>query len=530
MQTAPWWQTAVLYQVYPRSFQDANGDGVGDLQGILARLDSLVELGVDALWLSPIYPSPMADFGYDVANYCDVDPLFGSLADFDTLLEAAHARGLRLVLDLVPNHTSSQHPWFVASRSSRRDPHRDWYLWHDPAPGGGPPNNWTSHFGGSAWTLDQSTGQYYLHSFLPEQPDLNWRNPEVRAAIYSAMRFWLERGTAAGGRGVDGFRVDVLWLLIKDALFRDNPANPAWDGALLPLYTADRPEVHAIVGEMRSLLEEYGDRVLIGEIYLPLRNLMAYYGFDPASQSLRGAHLPFNFHLIHTPWQAEAIAQLVMTYEALLPPGAWPNWVLGNHDQHRLATRLGPYQIRTAAMLLLTLRGTPTLYYGDELGMPDGHLTPEQQRDPAGLRQPGAGRDAERTPMLWDGSPHAGFSPVEPWLPVHPEYPQTNANAQAMAPRSVLSLYRQLLRLRRAHPALHCGSVTTVSAQSGVLGYQRHQGEDHLQIYLNLTEELQSVTSPRGTILLTTILDGAGGAVEGTLYLEPGEGLLIQLG
>src|SRR5579871_2054920 len=310
---APWWHGGVIYQIYPRSFQDSNGDGIGDLHGIVSRLDYLNNgsehsLGIDAIWLSPTFPSPMKDFGYDVSDYRGVHPDFGDLAAMDELIAACHARGIRLLLDYVPNHSSDQHPWFLASRSSRSDAKRDWYYWRDAAPGGGPPNNWLSAFGGGAWTWDGHTGQYYLHSFLKEQPDLNWRNPEVVHAIFDAMRFWLDRG-------VDGFRMDVLWLLIKDDQYRDNPPN-------LPLYTADRPEVHAIVAEMRGILASYPGRnaVLIGEIYLPLRDLIAYYGFDPNAATsgspalrgpvFRGAHMPFNFHLILTPWNADRIATL----------------------------------------------------------------------------------------------------------------------------------------------------------------------------------------------------------------------------
>ena len=322
-----WWQDGVIYQIYPRSFQDSNGDGIGDLPGIEARLDYLVELGVDALWISPFYPSPMADFGYDVADYTGVDPIFGTMDDFDRLIAAAHRKGLRLIVDFVPNHSSDQHPWFVESRSSRGNAKRDWYLWRDPAADGGVPNNWMSHFGGSAWEWDQVTGQFYLHSFLREQPDLNWWNPEVRSAVFAAMRFWLDRG-------VDGFRMDVLWLLIKDDQFRSNPQNRDWQpggnsyGSVDPIYTSDRPETHAIVREMRDLMNGYPERVLIGEIYLPLTRLVTYYGPDPNTTAGRGADLPFNFHLIQTAWDAAKIARLIEEYEALLPPGAWPNWVL----------------------------------------------------------------------------------------------------------------------------------------------------------------------------------------------------------
>jgi alpha-glucosidase len=544
-----WWQDGTIYQIYPRSFQDSNADGVGDLAGILDRIDYLATLGIDAVWISPFYPSPMADFGYDVADYCNVDPIFGTLEDFDHLIAAIHERGLRLILDFVPNHTSDQHPWFLASRSSIEDPKRDWYLWRDPAEGAGSPasrlpNNWQSHFGGSGWTFDPSSGQFYYHSFLTQQPDLNWRNPEVRAAIYEAMRFWLERG--AGGRGVDGFRMDVLWLLIKDDQFRDNPLNPDWSagassfGRVLPLYTADRPETHEIVAEMRSVMVSYPDRdaVLIGEIYLPLRDLVAYYGFDPNAASsglsaLRGADMPFNFHLIQTQWNADRIASLILEYEGELPAGAWPNWVLGNHDQSRLATRLGEHQSRVAAMLLLTLRGTPTLYYGDELGMTDTAIPADQVKDPAELNQPGIGmgRDPERTPMLWDGSRNAGFTSGQPWLPMDPSAPIRNVAVQSGpdAPRSILALYRKLLSLRREHPALHSGTIDHVYAHSGVLSYRRHGEGQHLQILLNLTDEIQRVSCDSGRILLTTIMDGEGAQIGGLTIIEAGEGLLIAL-
>ncbi|HET7037559.1 MAG TPA: alpha-amylase family glycosyl hydrolase, partial [Thermomicrobiaceae bacterium] len=349
-----WWQRGIIYHIYPRSLQDSNGDGIGDLPGITARLDYLQWLGVDAIWLSPIFTSPMADFGYDVSGYRAIHPMFGTLADFDRLVAAAHERGLKVILDYVPNHTSEQHPWFLESRAARHNPRRDWYIWRDPAPDGGPPNNWVSNFGGSAWEWDEPTGQYYYHAYLREQPDLNWRNPEVRRAMLDVLRFWLDRG-------VDGFRVDALRQVIKDADLRDNPPNPAHTpdqgpyAALLPVYSADRPEVHEIIRELRAVIDAYPNRLMIGELYLPLERLVAYYGEHGS-----GVHLPANFHLILTPWRAADIAALVDTYEGLLPEGAWPNWVLGNHDRHRIASRVGPEQARVAAILLLTLRGTPT--------------------------------------------------------------------------------------------------------------------------------------------------------------------------
>jgi alpha-glucosidase len=526
-----WWQDGAIYQVYPRSFQDSNGDGIGDLAGIESRLDYLVELGVQAIWISPFYPSPMADFGYDVADYTGVDPIFGTLEDFDRLIAAVHARGLKLILDFVPNHSSDQHPWFLESRSSRTNPKRDWYLWRDPAPGGGVPNNWMSNFGGSGWTFDETTGQFYYHSFLKEQPDLNWHNPEVRQAVYDAMRFWLDRG-------VDGFRMDVIWLLVKDKEFRNNPPNPEWTpGAsdfwsVLPAYTADQPETHAIVAEMRGVVDQYSERVLIGEIYLPVSNLVQYYGTE-----LKGAQMPFNFHLIQTEWNADHIAALIREYEAALPEGAWPNWVMGNHDQSRVASRIGKAQARAAAMLLLTLRGTPTLYYGEELQMSNGRIAPDQVQDPAEKHQPGIGmgRDPERTPMLWDGSEGAGFTTGKPWLPINPDYRETNVAVEAADERSPLSMYRKLLALRRKHPALHAGAIHDVKAESGVLSYIRsfldpESGAlEQFQILLNMTSDIQTVPCEPGHIVLTTILDGDGAPVGGPMVVESGEGLLVRL-
>ena len=546
-----WWQTGVIYQVYPRSFQDTDGDGVGDLRGITARLDYLKGLGVDAVWISPIYPSPMADFGYDVSDYTGVDPLFGTMEDFDALLAGAHARGLRVILDFVPNHTSDQHPWFVESRSSRTSAKRDWYLWHDAAPAGDDwkpaqmrlPNNWMSNFGGPAWTWDEGTQQFYLHSFLKEQPDLNWRNAEVRAAMYAAMRFWLEKG-------VDGFRMDVLWLLIKDIYFQSNPPNPEYYDAehdvkrALPVFNADQPETLEIVGEMRTLMAEYGptigdqgagsSRVLIGEIYLPLDRLVRYYGSGP---QLSGANLPFNFALIQTQWTAVAVATTITTYEGLLPAGAWPNYVLGNHDQSRLASRIGKQQARAAAMLLLTLRGTPTMYYGDELGMVDVAIAPDQVRDPAEKNEPGKGRgrDPERSPMIWVNAANAGFTTPDatPWLPLEPGWETENAAEQAGRKDSMLMLYRKLLALRRQHDTLHAGGIAEVVAEGSVLRYRRVGLEDgestDFQVMLNLGSEVATVKCAKGTVVLTTLLDGAGSSVEGTVTVEAGEGLLIAI-
>ncbi|HEX7230925.1 MAG TPA: alpha-amylase family glycosyl hydrolase, partial [Candidatus Binatia bacterium] len=450
-----WWQRGIIYQVYPRSFMDSNGDGVGDLRGLISRLDYFRGLGVDAVWLSPIYPSPMKDFGYDVADYTGIHPLFGTLDDFDVLVREAHAREIKLVLDFVPNHTSDQHPWFIESRSSRDNPKRDWYLWRDRSPNGGPPNNWLSCFGGSAWEYDPQTEQYYYHAFLREQPDLNWRNPEVIEAMLNVLRFWLDRG-------VDGFRVDVLWHLIKDEQFRDNPINPDWrEGAdpyqkLLPLHSTDQAEVHAVVTRMRRLIDRYQDRVLIGEIYLPVERLVQYYGVN-----LSGVHVPFNFQLLLARWQARDIARIIAQYETALPRGGWPNWVLGNHDRPRIASRVGPKQARVAAMLLLTLRGTPTLYYGDEIGMHDVEIPLDKVQDPFEKNVPGRGlgRDPQRTPMQWNAARNAGFTTGEPWLPVAKDYAEINVERERDDPSSFLSLYTQLISVRRGEPALEVGEL-----------------------------------------------------------------------
>jgi len=520
-----WWQRGVIYQIYPRSFQDSNGDGIGDLPGIIRRLDHVVTLGIDAIWISPIYPSPMADFGYDVADYCDVAGIFGSLADLDRLIAEAHSRGLRLILDFVPNHTSNEHPWFLESRSSRDNPKRDWYLWRDAGVGGALPNNWLSHFGGPAWEMDEKTKQYYYHSFLKEQPDLNWRNPAVKQAMYDVLRFWLDRG-------VDGFRVDVLWLLIKDDQFRDNPVNPGYlpgessHNRLLPLYTADRPEVHAIVAEMRSVMDAYPDRVLIGEIYLPMEQLVAYYGRD-----LNGANLPFNFQLLQTAWNAASIARIMEEYEAALPQGAWPNWVLGNHDKARIASKIGAAQARVAAMLLLTLRGTPTIYYGEEIGMKDVPIPPERVQDPAEKNEPGLGlgRDPERTPMPWDGSLLGGFTSGKPWLPLGADHARVNVAALCESRESILNLYRQLIELRRANPALTQGPIDAVGVQGNILRYERCQGEERFVIVLNLGHESAQVSHASGRLLLSTYLDRVGEDVGESVSLRGDEGIIVQV-
>ena len=525
-----WWQTGVIYQIYPRSFLDSNGDGVGDLPGIVRKLDYLRWLGVDALWLSPIYPSPMADFGYDISNYTDVHPLFGTLEDLDTLVHQAHQRDLKLILDFVPNHTSDEHPWFQQARQSRTNKKRDWYIWRDPAPDGGPANNWTSNFGGSAWQFDAQTGQSYLHMFDVKQPDLNWRNQEVRRAMYDVMRFWLDRG-------IDGFRVDVLGVLLKNEQFRDNPQNPEWKpgdrayGRQLSRYTEDQPGIHEIAREMRAVVDHYGERVLIGEIWPPLERMMPYYG-----EQLDEVHLPFNLQLVLQPtWEARTIRQVVETYEGALPKGAWPNWVLGNHDRPRVATRLGREQARMAQMLLLTLRGTPTCYYGDEVGMQNVAIPPELMQDPEGKQNAHYSRDPQRTPMQWESSPNAGFCPagVRPWLPIADDFQSYNVAAEQLDPRSFLTFVRTLLTLRRARPALSVGSQQSIDQPNPTcFVYQRQHADERCLVALNFSAQNQVVTLPeqgQGRLLLSTHLDREEPLPLSEVHLRGNEGVVIEV-
>jgi alpha-glucosidase len=471
--TAPWWQRGVVYQIYPRSFADATGDGIGDLRGIRARLDHLAWLGVDAVWLSPIYPSPMADFGYDVSDFCDVDPTFGTLADFDALLAEAHARGIRVLLDWVPHHTSDRHPWFAAARRSRADPRRDWYVWRDPRPDGAPPNNWVSAFDRHrpAWTLDAATGQYWLHCFLPAQPDLNWANPEVRAAMRDVLRFWLDRG-------VDGFRVDVVHGLGKDPMLPDDP--PEWAGVPHAALN-DHASVHPILQELRRFVDAYpGDRVLVGEVFLLVAGRHpSYYG--------RGDELHLVFELpgaVMAPWDAgDWRRRIVRAGELLDPIGAWPTWVLSNHDTPRHRTRFGSEpRARAAAVLLLTLRGTPFLYAGEELGLENAEVPPERTVDPGG-------RDGCRAPIPWEAAPPHGWRGAEPWLPWPPEPARRSVEAERADPGSILHLYRRLLAVRRASAALQLGTLRLLDAPPGVVAYERTAEEDRRLVLVNCTAE-----------------------------------------
>jgi len=533
----PWWQTAVIYQIYPRSFRDTTGNGIGDIPGIIEKVPYLADtLGVDAIWVSPFYPSPMKDFGYDVSDYRSIHPLFGTMENFDLLLAELHRSSLKLIIDLVPNHSSDQHPWFKASRSSRKNPKRNWYIWKDPKPDGSPPNNWLSVFGGSAWEFDHDTGQYYLHSFLKEQPDLNWRNPEVKEAMFDIVRFWLEKG-------VDGFRIDVAHFIMKDPDFRDNPVkdinSPSIHRSLgeydnqQHLYDKGHPDNHIVFRELRDLLDQYNQRVAIGEIHIfDWQEWAAYYGKD-----LDELHLPYNFSLLGIKWEADQVQRAVDQLERILPSGAWPTYVLGNHDEARLASRIGSENTRLAAMLLLTLRGTPTIYYGEEIGMTNGQIPREGELDPAGLRQPGwdQGRDICRTPMQWSAEPLAGFSPPgtkDSWLPVAGNYAQVNVQNQLADPNSLLELYKTLLTLRKELPALQLGAYQPIPDQiPDVYSYLREYNDTKLMICLNFSSEqriMRSTLLQDASILLSTQMDRKG-SLQQELELRPLEGCILTL-
>ena len=513
----------MIYQVYPRSFADASGDGVGDLAGLMGHLDHLTgtdhSLGVDAVWLSPIYPSPLADYGYDISNFTGVAAEYGTLADLDRLVEACHARGLRLMLDLVPCHTSIQHPWFVESRSSRTSAHRDWYTWADPAPGGRPPNNWIALFGGSAWELDPATGQYYLHSFYPEQPDLNWRNPAVADAMAGVLRFWF-------AHGVDGFRVDAISHAIKDPQLRDNP--PA--GPPVPpfppdrtgqehVWDDDRPEIADVVRLLRSVANEYPERLLLAEAYLPVERLARYLGEDDGFQRA------FDFELSLIDWGAEPLRRTVERAERFTPAPSEPTWALSNHDLSRHATRFGEERSRLAALLLLSMRGTICLYAGEEIGMVDGP-------DPATPVHDRFGRDRQRTPMQWDASAGGGFTAGEPWLP--PVDPATrNVADQSVDPASLLNLYRHLVALRRSSPALRHGALRLVDDQPpDLLAWVRTSGDERVLLLANMGDTAAtadpSAIASHGEVVAST--DGRQGWLPlAGLRLDPREGLLLRL-
>jgi len=539
-----WSRKAVVYQIYPRSFKDTDRDGIGDLKGIIEKLDYLndgstgspqdgtdASLGITAIWLNPIYKSPMKDFGYDISDYRDIDPIFGDLDIFDQLVAGAHKRGIKIIMDFVPNHTSSEHPWFLESKGSKNNLKRDWYIWEDPKADGSAPNNWLSVFGGSAWTLDKTTGQYYMHSFLPDQPDLNWRNKRVRDEMADVLRFWLKRG-------VDGFRTDAVYHLIKDDEFRDDPLNPNYDAsrdepynALLHVYSQGRPELAETANTLCNVLGEHSkDTYMVSEAYLGLPQMMEFY-----KACDNGLHAPFNFNLMMLPWSAAAFKDFIDEYEEKLKPNDWPNYTLGNHDRSRLATRLGQARARLAAMLQFTLRGMPFVYYGDELGMEDVQIQADKITDPWGKNVPGfnVGRDPERTPMQWDSSSSAGFTIGTPWLPVSPDYKEKNVERESRDSNSMLSFFKELIHYRKNSPALLTGSYKPMeSGNEHVFVFGRECASEKLLAAINFSDSEEiAALSVDGTLLCNTHRGKCGGEKIQTtqLKLKPYEGLIIRL-
>jgi alpha-glucosidase len=531
-----WFRRATLYHVYPLSFADSNGDGFGDIRGIIEHLDYLNNgrsdsLGITAVWFSPMYLTQLADWGYDVADHKAIDPRFGTMQDFDELLAKVHERGMKLLMDFVPNHTSVLHHWFIESKSSRENPKRDWYIWSDGKPEGEPPNNWLSYFGGSAWKLDEATGQYYLHTFLDEQPDLNWRNAEVREAMMDVLRFWLDKG-------VDGFRTDAVYGLVKDAQLRDDAPNPNYRHGItdpadqfLRVHSAGQDELGLVIGAFCDVLAEKQSRYLLSEAYLNIPGLHKMY----AACIRHPIHAPFNFNLMSLPWSAHDYRNFIDEYEAVLGPDDWPNYVVGNHDRHRLVSRLGIERARLVAMLQLTLRGLPVVYYGEELGLPDTPIHPGKVRDPWELRVPGRsyGRDPERTPMPWNGENQAGFTTGTPWLPIGPTAATLNVSAENIDPLSTLSLYRHLIHLRAQSPALVEGDYRSVNVDNGyVFAYVRETELQRFLVLLNFDSKPSKVRL-RGYVgrwvAGTHLVDGDGQIKDGgTLELAPYEGQVYE--
>ncbi|PIR47096.1 MAG: alpha-amylase [Candidatus Vogelbacteria bacterium CG10_big_fil_rev_8_21_14_0_10_45_14] len=524
-----WSRRAVVYQIYPRSFRDSDGDGVGDLQGIIDKLDYLNDgtedsLGVETIWLSPVYRSPMRDFGYDISDYCDIDPVFGDLLTFDKLVRETKKRDIHIMMDFVPNHTSDQHPWFVESRKSKKSKRRDWYVWADPKDDGSPPNNWLSVFGGSAWTLDEKTNQYYLHHFLKEQPDLNWRNPAVKEAMFDVLRFWIKRG-------VSGFRTDAIYHLVEDREMRDDPPNQNYvagrdDGyeEFVHEFTQGREELFHILEEMCYVLAEKGDKFMVTEAYLDIP------GMDKVYHACKNGRIaPLNFNLMMIEWGAAQYREFIDRFEATLAPNEWPNYVIGNHDRKRVVSRVGSEHARLLAILQLTLRGMPFIYYGEEIGMRDGEIPEEKRKDIAGVN-----RDGARTPMQWDNSPNSGFCEdgVSPWLPLSEDWHRKNVEIEESDPHSILSLYTKLIWHRKKSPALLSGSYRSIESGNGyVFAYLRECKEETLLVILNFDDHDQRVhiDFPKSKVVASTHQNKPGMSIDTTDYaLHPYEGLVLS--
>jgi alpha-glucosidase len=488
-----WWKHGVIYHLYVRSFYDSNGDGIGDLQGIIQKFDYLIQLGIKAIWLSPIYESPMKDYGYDIVNYREIDSSYGKMDDFKLLLELAHSNQIKIIMDLVMNHTSDKHPWFLESSSSIKNPKRDWYIWKSPR-NGKVPTNWKSAFGGSAWEWDNKTNQYYLHSFLKEQPDLNWRNKELQQAFFDEVRFWLELG-------VDGFRLDVINYIVKDEKFRDNPLIKWGKPTKHRLYSRNRGTSIKIVRKLRELVESYGDKMLVGEIYTPPpgNNQTVINYLDKGDNAL---HLAFDFSLIFRYWNAKKYFKCIEAWEKNLPEKGWPTYVLSNHDLLRSYNRFGigrnkHQKAYLTSLLLLTLRGTPFIYYGEEIGMQNQKIRRKHIKDPLGIKfwPFFTGRDKSRTPMQWSDKKYAGFSNTKPWLPVNRNFYRINVEHQLKVNNSLLNHYKFLIAFRNTSEIVQKGKLTFVNTgQNGVLGYYRVLDNQTLYVLLNFKNN--TVTLP----------------------------------
>lgn len=531
----PWFRERVLYQIYVLSFADSNGDGYGDIQGVIDHLDDIggtseQSLGAGAIWLSPIYRSPMADWGYDVADYCDIDPRFGTLADFDRLMAEAHQRDIKVMLDFVPNHTSIEHEWFRESRSARASKKRDWYIWADPKPDGSPPNNWLNRFHGSAWTLDEGTGQYYMHSFLAAQPDLNWSNPEVEEAMLKVLGFWL-------ARGVDGFRTDAVGSLFKDPQLRDDPPNPDYDAAtsdptdkFLRTYSSMESGASNVLGSFCRVVAGHENTYLVSEADHELTNLRRLY------DSCREApiHAPFNFNLMHLEWKATTFREFIDEYEAILEPEDWPNYVLGTHDLSRLVSRVGAPRARLMALIQLSLRGMPVIYNGEELALENGVVPPSMSRDPGTEHQGhGVNRDRARTPYPWNGDKGAGFTTGTPWLPISDDYVEHNVASESRDPNSMLEFYRHVIHLRSATTALKDGSYRSVEAGNDqVFAYARESSQHRCYVITNFSDSAQTVKlgSIGKFVAGTHEVSGTGVAhTGGEIKLLPLEGRIYEM-
>jgi alpha-glucosidase len=527
---ANWWRGCTIYQIYPRSFQDTTGDGIGDLPGICRRLEHAASLGVDAVWLSPFFKSPMEDMGYDVSDYCDVDPLFGTLKDFDSVVREAHRLGLKVIIDQVLSHTSDQHPWFEQSRSSRDNPKADWYVWADSKPDGTMPNNWLSVFGGPAWEWDSRRRQYYLHNFLASQPDLNFHNPEVVEAVLASVRFWLERG-------VDGFRLDTANFYFHDKELRDNPPLPAMAVGDEPnvnpyrmqdhVYDKSRPENIGFLKRLRALLDQYENRMTVGEISDAPRSLKTVASYTQGNDKL---NMCYTFDLLRAPFSAGHIRGHMESVEEHLGDG-WICWALSNHDVMRHATRwAAPHRdpdevARFAIMLLCCLRGSICLYQGEELGFEEADIAFEDLRDPYGIRfWPGfKGRDGCRTPMVWDHmEPNGGFSSARPWLPIPDQHMARSVRRQAADPNSVLNFYRRTLAMRQQSTALTQGGLRLLDSHPDLLAFTRHAEGTTVFCAFNFAEEELSIDAPPGMDdAIQGEIEGRGRLVGGKIKVPP---------